>query len=154
MFVALALGQSAWAGLVAYNDFGAPSHRDKSISRIGATLAELKASTGMVLKTGNLIDIATGQAGGVQLKLSINGSPLGQAEIGDDAPAGTDAGGVFANRVNCEGGTPLPVGKVHFIDLSGLDPARYYELVLFASTPAGGAAKSVSFTLWLSLIHI
>jgi len=148
LFVALALGQSAWAGLVAYNDFGAPSHRDKSISRIGATLAELKASTGMVLKTGNLIDIATGQAGGVQLKLSINGSPLGQAEIGDDAPAGTDAGGVFANRVNCEGGTPLPAGKVHFIDLSGLDPARYYELVLFASTPAGGAAKSVSFTLW------
>ncbi|SVB04538.1 uncharacterized protein METZ01_LOCUS157392, partial [marine metagenome] len=148
LLVALALGQSAPAGWVAYNDFGAPSRRDKSISRIGATLAELKASTGMVLKTGNLIDIATGQAGGVQLKLSINGSPLGQAEIGDDAPAGTDAGGVFANWVNCEGGTPLPVGKVHFIDLSGLDPARYYELVLFASTPAGGAAKSVSFTLW------
>jgi len=148
LLVVLSLGQTAWAGWVAYNDFGAPSHRDKSISRIGATLAELKASTGTVLKTGNLIDIATGQAGGVQLKLSINGSPLGQAEIGDDAPAGTDAGGVFANRVNCEGGTPLPVGKVHFIDLSGLDPARYYELVLFASTPAGGAAKSVSFTLW------
>ena len=148
LLVVLSLGQTAWAGWVAYNDFGAPSRRDKSISRIGATLAELKASTGTVLKTGNLIDIATGQAGGVQLKLSINGSPLGQAEIGDDAPAGTDAGGVFANRVNCEGGTPLPVGKVHFIDLSGLDPARYYELVLFASTPAGGAAKSVSFTLW------
>ena len=85
LLVALSLSQTAWAGWVAYNDFGAPSHRDKSISRIGATLAELKASTGMVLKTGNLINIATGKAGGVQLKLSINGSPLGQAEIGDDA---------------------------------------------------------------------
>jgi len=86
LLVVLSLGQTAWAGWVAYNDFGAPSHRDKSISRIGATLAELKASTGTVLKTGNLIDFATGQASGVQLKLSINGSPLGQAEIAPGAP--------------------------------------------------------------------
>jgi len=145
---ALALGQSAWAGWVAYNDFGAPSRRDKSISRIGATLAELKASTGSVVKTGTLIDAATGQAGDVRLKLTVTGSLFGQAEIGGDAPTGTEAGTVFGDRVNCAGGTPLPAGKVHFIDLSGLDPAKHYELVLFASDPAAGAAKPISFTLW------
>ncbi|MED5381595.1 MAG: hypothetical protein VYC47_03415 [Verrucomicrobiota bacterium] len=145
---ALALGQSAWAGWVAYNDFGAPSLRDKSISRIGATLAELKTGNGSVVKTGNLIDVGTGQAESVRLKLTVTGSPFGQAEVGDDAPAGTEAGAVFGDRVNCSGGTSLPVGKVHFIDLSGLDPAKHYELVLFASNPAGSAAKPISFTLW------
>ena len=144
----LALGQPAWAGWVAYNDFGAPSLRDKSISRIGATLAELKTGNGSVVKTGNLIDVGTGQAESVRLKLTVTGSPFGQAEVGDDAPAGTEAGAVFGDRVNCSGGTSLPVGKVHFIDLSGLDPAKHYELVLFASNPAGNTAKPISFTLW------
>ena len=144
----MTLGQSALAGLVAYNDFGAPSRRDKSITRIGATSVELKAGTGSVVKTGNLIDFATGQASGVQLKLTVTGSPLDQAEIGNDVPAGTNAGDVFTNRVNSAGGTPLPASKVHFIDLSGLDPANRYELVLFSSSPGDGEAKPVSFTLW------
>ncbi len=144
----MALGQSALAGLVAYNDFGAPSQRDKSITRIGATSVELKAGTGSVVKTGNLIDFATGQASGVQLKLTVTGSPLDQAEIGNNVPAGTNAGDVFTNRVNSAGGTPLPASKVHFIDLSGLDPANRYELVLFSSSPGDGEAKPVSFTLW------
>ncbi|MDP7049487.1 MAG: hypothetical protein QF721_08550 [Verrucomicrobiota bacterium] len=145
---ALALGQSALAGWVAYNDFGSPSHRDKSITRIGATSAELKAGTGSVLKTGKLIDFATGQSERVQLKLTVTGSPSSQSEVGNDAPATTEAGAVFGDRVNCSGGTSLPTGKVHFIDLSGLDPSRHYELVLFASNPAGGTAKPISFTLW------
>ena len=145
---ALALGQAAWAGLVAYNDFGVPSHRDKSVTLIGATSVELKAGTGTVEKTGKLIDFAIDQASGIQLKITISGSPLDQAQIGGDAPAGTVAGDVFADKVNCSGGTPLPAGKVHFIDLSGLDPAKRYELVLFSSVPAGGEARPVSFTLW------
>jgi len=133
---------------VAYNDFGAPSRRDKSISRIGITSAELKAGTGSVVKTGNLINFDTGQAGRIELKLTVTGSPSDQEGVDDDAPAGTEAGAVFGDRVNCSGGTPLPVSKVHFIDLSGLDPARHYELVLFASNPAGGESKPISFTLW------
>ena len=145
---ALALGQSAWAGWVAYNDFGAPSHRDNSISRIGATSAELKAGTGTVEKTGKLVDFTTDETSGVRLKLTVSGAPLDQAEIGGDAPVGTDAGAVFADKVNAAGGTPLPAGKVHFIDLTGLDPAKRYELVLFSSVPAGGEARPVSFTLW------
>ena len=145
---ALALGQAAWAGVTAYNDFGAPSLRNNSISRIGATLAELKAGNGSVIKTGTLINFTSGQTSGINLKLTVTGSPLGQAEIGADAPAETEAGTVFGEKVNCEGGSPLPAGKVHFIDLSGLDPAKRYELVLFASDAAGGEAKPVSFTLW------
>ena len=145
---ALALGQAAWAGVTAYNDFGAPSLRNNSISRIGATLAELKAGNGSVIKTGTLINFTSGQTSGINLKLTVTGSPLGQAEIGADAPAETEAGTVFREKVNCEGGSPLPAGKVHFIDLSGLDPAKRYELVLFASDAAGGEAKPVSFTLW------
>ncbi len=145
---ALALGQAAWAGVTAYNDFGAPSLRNNSISRIGATLAELKAGNGSVIKTGTLINFTSGQTSGINLKLTVTGSPLGQAEIGADAPAETEAGTVFGEKVNCEGGSPLPAGKVHFIDLSGLDPAKRYELVLFASDEAGGEAKPVSFTLW------
>ncbi len=94
---ALALGQAAWAGLVAYNDFGVPSHRDKSVTLIGATSVELKAGTGTVEKTGKLIDFAIGQASGIQLKITISGSPLDQAQIGGDAPAGTVAGDVFAD---------------------------------------------------------
>ena len=145
---ALPLGQAAWAGVTAYNDFGAPSLRNNSISRIGATLAELKAGNGSVIKTGTLINFTSGQTSGINLKLTVTGSPLGQAEIGADAPAETEAGTVFGEKVNCEGGSPLPAGKVHFIDLSGLDPAKRYELVLFASDAAGGKAKPVSFTLW------
>ena len=145
---ALPLGQAAWAGVTAYNDFGAPSLRNNSISRIGATLAELKAGNGSVIKTGTLINFTSGQTTGINLKLTVTGSPLGQAEIGADAPAETEAGTVFGEKVNCEGGSPLPAGKVHFIDLSGLDPAKRYELVLFASDAAGGKAKPVSFTLW------
>ena len=145
---ALALGQAAWAGVTAYNDFGAPSLRNNSISRIGATLAELKAGNGSVIKTGTLINFTSGQTSGINLKLTVTGSPLGQVEIGSDAPAETEAGTVFGEKVNCEGGSPLPAGKVHFIDLSGLDPAKRYELVLFASDAAGGEAKPVSFTLW------
>ena len=145
---ALPLGQAAWAGVTAYNDFGAPSLRNNSISRIGATLAELKAGNGSVIKTGTLINFTSGQTSGINLKLTVTGSPLGQAEIGADAPAETEAGTVFGEKVNCEGGSPLPAGKVHFIDLSGLDPAKRYELVLFASDAAGGEAKPVSFTLW------
>ena len=145
---ALALGQAAWAGVTAYNDFGAPSLRNNSISRIGATLADLKASNGSVIKTGTLINFTSGQTSGINLKLTVTGSPLGQAEIGADAPAETEAGTVFGEKVNCEGGSPLPAGKVHFIDLSGLDPAKRYELVLFASDAAGGESKPVSFTLW------
>ena len=145
---ALALGQAAWAGVTAYNDFGAPSLRNNSISRIAATLAELKAGNGSVIKTGTLINFTSGQTSGINLKLTVTGSPLGQAEIGADAPAETEAGTVFREKVNCEGGSHLPAGKVHFIDLSGLDPAKRYELVLFASDAAGGEAKPVSFTLW------
>ena len=145
---ALPLGQAAWAGVTAYNDFGAPSLRNNSISRIGATLAELKAGNGSVIKTGTLINFTSGQTSGINLKLTVTGSPLGQVEIGSDAPAETEAGTVFREKVNCEGGSPLPAGKVHFIDLSGLDPAKRYELVLFASDAAGGEAKPVSFTLW------
>ena len=145
---ALALGQSAWAGWVAYNDFGTPSRHDNSVTRIGATSAELKAGSGSVEKTGKLIDFGTDQASGIQLKITISGSPLGQAQISGDAPSGTVAGDVFANKANCTGGTPLPAGKVHFIDLTGLDPAKRYELVLFSTAPAGGEAKPVSFTLW------
>lgn len=145
---ALALGQSAWAGWMAYNDFGTPSRYDNSVTRIGVTSAELKAGSGSVEKTGKLIDFGTEQVSGIQLKITISGSPLGQAQISGDAPAGTVAGDVFANKVNCSGGTPLPAGKVHFIDLTGLDPAKRYELVLFSTAPAGGEAKPVSFTLW------
>ena len=145
---ALPLGQAAWAGVTAYNDFGAPSLRNNSISRIGATLAELKAGNGSVIKTGTLINFTSGQTSGINLKLTVTGSPLGQVEIGSDAPAETEAGTVFGEKVKCEGGSPLPAGKVHFIDLSGLDPAKRYELVLFASDAAGGEAKPVSFTLW------
>ncbi|SVB91607.1 uncharacterized protein METZ01_LOCUS244461, partial [marine metagenome] len=110
---ALALGQAAWAGLVAYNDFGVPSRRDKSVTLIGATSVELKAGTGTVEKTGKLIDFAIDQASGIQLKITISGSPLDQAQIGGDAPAGTVASDVFADKVNCSGGTPLPAGRVH-----------------------------------------
>ena len=145
---ALALGQSAWAGWMAYNDFGTPSRHDNSVTRIGVTSAELKAGSGSVEKTGKLIDFGTDQASGIQLKITISGSPLGQAQISGDAPSGTVAGDVFANKANCTGGTPLPAGKVHFIDLTGLDPAKRYELVLFSTAPAGGEAKPVSFTLW------
>ena len=145
---ALALGQSAWAGWMAYNDFGTPSRHDNSVTRIGVTSAELKAGSGSVEKTGKLIDFGTDQASGIQLKITISGSPLGQAQISGDAPSGTGAGDGFANKANCTGGTPLPAGKVHFIDLTGLDPAKRYELVLFSTAPAGGEAKPVSFTLW------
>jgi hypothetical protein len=145
---ALALGQSAWAGWVAYNDFGTPRRHDNSVTRIGVTSAELKAGSGSVEKTGKLIGFGTDQASGIQLKITISGSPLGQAQISGDAPSGTVAGDVFANKANCAGGTPLPAGKVHFIDLTGLDPAKRYELVLFSTAPAGGEAKPVSFTLW------
>ena len=145
---ALALGQSAWAGWMAYNDFGTPSRHDNSVTRIGVTSAELKAGSGSVEKTGKLIGFGTDQASGIQLKITISGSPLGQAQISGDAPSGTVAGDVFANKANCTGGTPLPAGKVHFIDLTGLDPAKRYELVLFSTAPAGGEARPVSFTLW------
>ena len=144
----LALGQAALAGVTAYNDFGAPTLRNNSITRIGATLAELKAGNGSVIKTGTLINFTSGQATGINLKLTVTGSPLGQAEIGAEAPAETEAGTVFGDKVNCEGGTRLTAGKVHFIDLSGLDPAKRYELVLFASDAANGEAKPLSFTLW------
>ena len=145
---ALALGQSAWAGWMAYNDFGTPSRHDNSVTRIGVTSAELKAGSGTVEKTAKLIDFATDQASGIHLKITISGSPLGQAQISGDAPSGTVAGDVFADKINCSGGTPLPAGRVHFIDLTGLDPAKYYEFVLFSTAPAGGEAKPVSFTLW------
>ncbi len=148
LLIILELGHVAWAGLVTYNDFGTPGRRDPSVSRIGATPAELKAGNGTVEKTGKLIDFADGQTSGVQLKFTLTGSPLGEVEIGDDAPVGTDAGGVFNDRVNCSGGTPLPDGKVHFIDLFGLDPSAYYELILFSSSPGDGDAKPVLFTLW------
>ena len=133
---------------MAYNDFGTPSRYDNSVTRIGVTSAELKAGSGSVEKTGKLIDFVTDQVSGIQLKITISGSPLGQAQISGDAPADTVAGDVFANKVNCSGGTALPAGKVHFIDLTGLDPAKRYELVLFSTAPAGGEAKPVSFTLW------
>jgi hypothetical protein len=133
---------------MAYNDFGTPSRHDNSVTRIGVTSAELKAGSGSVEKTGKLIGFGTDQASGIQLKITISGSPLGQAQISGDAPSGTVAGDVFANKANCTGGTPLPAGKVHFIDLTGLDPAKRYELVLFSTAPAGGEAKPVSFTLW------
>ena len=82
LLIILELGQVAWAGLVTYNDFGTPGRRDPSVSRIGATPAELKAGNGTVEKTGKLIDFADGQASGVQLKFTLTGSPLGQAERG------------------------------------------------------------------------
>ncbi|MED5279694.1 MAG: hypothetical protein VYD86_11270, partial [Verrucomicrobiota bacterium] len=115
---ALALGQAAWAGVTAYNDFGAPSLRNNSISRIGATLAELKAGNGSVIKTGTLINFTSGQTSSINLKLTVTGSPRGQAEIGADAPPETEAGTVFGEKVNSEGGSPHPAGKVQFIDLS------------------------------------
>lgn len=59
---ALALGQSAWAGWMAYNDFGTPNRYDNSVTRIGVTSAELKAGSGFVEKTGKLIDF--GQSSG------------------------------------------------------------------------------------------
>ncbi len=64
-----------------------------------------------------------------QLAFALVLRALGQAEIGGDAPAGTDAGAVFADKVNAAGGTPLPAGKVHFGDLTGLDPAKRLALI-------------------------
>ena len=54
LLVVLSLGQTAWAGWVAYNDFGAPSHRDNSVTRIGVTSAELKA--GAIVSFGQASD--------------------------------------------------------------------------------------------------
>lgn len=143
-----ALGQAAWATTIAYNDFGKPALQHDSISHIGATLAELKTGNGTVINTGPLIDFTTGKATGAQLKLTVSGTPLGQAEIGKDAPPGSAAALFFSGKINCEGGTPLPAGKVHFIDLTGLNPAKRYELVLYTSTPGDSEAKPVSLTLW------
>ena len=144
----LALGQTAWAGVSVYNDFGEPSLQHKSSSRIGATLAELKTSNGTLVKTGTLIDFTNDQATSIQMKLTVSGSLIGQVEIGLDAPEGTDAGKVFEGKINCEGGTSLPEGKVHFIDLSGLAPTKKYELVLFSSMPEKAGAKPLLHTLW------
>ena len=74
---------------MAYNDFGTPSRYDNSVTRIGVTSAELKAGSGSVEKTGKLIDFGTDQVSGIQLKITISGSPLGQAQISGDAPADT-----------------------------------------------------------------
>lgn len=51
---ALALGQSAWAGWMAYNDFGTPSRHDNSVTRIGVTSAELRA--GAIVSFGQASD--------------------------------------------------------------------------------------------------
>ena len=147
-FSILALGQAAWAGVTAYNDFGKPSLQNQPVSHIGVTSVELKSGNGTVVKTGELIDYTNGQLTDINMKLSVSGAPLGQTEIGRDAPKGTVAGDVFAGKVNCEGGTPLPAGKVHFIDLTGLDPTKRYELAVFASIPTETRATPVVFTLW------
>ena len=143
-----AIGQSASSGMTTYNDFGKPSLKNNLTSQVGCTLAELKNSDGTIVKTGTLFDINSNQITDITIKLTVTGSPLSQAEIGGDAPSGTEASKVFKGKINCEGGTPLPAGKVHFIDLQGLNPAKLYELVLFSSVPIGNEPKPVSHTLW------
>ena len=146
--VYLLIGQTHFADFIAYNDFGAPRYRNNSVSRVGATAIEIKNSEGNVVKVDKLIDSATKKSSSVELKLTINGQLNGQLQIGDDVPDNTDAGQVFGGSVNCQGGTPLPVGKVHFIDISGLNPETLYELVLYSSISNEAEAKPISFTLW------
>ena len=59
LLIILELGQAAWAGLVTYNDFGTPGRRDPSVSKIGATPAELKAGNGTVEKPANSSTLPT-----------------------------------------------------------------------------------------------
>ncbi|MDP6891715.1 MAG: hypothetical protein QF731_00935 [Verrucomicrobiota bacterium] len=142
------IGQTLCADFVAYNDFGAPRDRNDFTSRIGITSIELKNDTGSVVKTDKLIDSDTEKTSDVHLKLTVNGASIGQSQIGSDAPEGTDAGEVFGGSVNCQGGTPLPAGKVHFVDISGLDSEKLYELVLYSNASGGSGAKPILFTLW------
>jgi len=142
------ISQTLCADFIAYNDFGAPRDRNDFTSRIGITSIELKNDSGSVVKTDKLIDSDTKKTSDVHLKLTVNGTSIGQSQIGSDAPENTDAGEVFGGSVNCQGGTPLPAGKVHFVDISGLDSEKLYELVLYSNTSGGSGAKPILFTLW------
>ena len=146
--VIFVLSQTLYANFIAYNDFGAPSDRNDSTSRIGVTSIELKGSAGSVVKTDKIIDFSSKKTSNVHLKLTVNGTSIGQSQIGSDAHKNTDAGEVFGEIVNCQGGTPLPAGKVHFVDISNLDSEKLYEIVLYSSTSNDGGVKPVLFTLW------
>ena len=142
------ISQTLCAGFITYNDFGSPRDRNNFTSRIGITSIELKSDTGSVVKADKLIDSVTKKTSNVNLQLTVNGTSSGQSQIGSDAPDNTDAGKVFGGIVNCQGGTPLPAGKVHFVDISGLDSGKLYELVLYSSTSGGSGSKPILFTLW------
>jgi len=109
---AFALGQSAWAGWVAYNDFGTPSRHDNSVTRIGATSTELKAGSGSVEKTGkgsgmgsfalladnSIVHGPADRSGGVLTEASLSGDKV--ASHTDALDMIVDSGTIFMLTAN------------------------------------------------------
>ncbi len=146
--LAVALGTTASADFVAYNDlaaldavgtfdwgadYDAPGLPDSS----NITKYTADAGGHFLTSTGLLKDFATGLDTGVTLTYtggSYNGSSNGgnPSKSGPAPPVGSDAYNVFNGKINTIGNTSYvnADGVDEFLTFTGLDPTKLYEVVL------------------------
>ena len=83
--------------------------------------------------SGDLVDASTGLATGVSMSVSGgSNNGAGHADDGRDAVAGSDAHAVFDGFVSTRGTPTYQTSSDFVVTLSGLEPARVYDVVFNA----------------------
>jgi len=103
--------------------------------------------------SGRLKNQANGANTGVALGLSVNGRPLSAVTTPGFVPpapeTGSPAYNAFPIRLESAGFTTLYPGQTNYLDVTGLDPQKVYEIVLYSDRGTGDRATGnrLSYTI-------
>jgi len=104
--------------------------------------------------SGQLKDYSTGTNTSVVLSLSVSGRPLSaQTPMGLVPPGpetGSSAYNAFPVNLDTAGATILYAGQTNYLDLSGLDPQKDYEVVLYSNRGTGDRSTGDLLTCTIS----
>lgn len=106
------------------------------------------------LTSGRLKDQANGSNTSVTLALSVNGRPLSAVTPVGTAPLGPETGSpaynAFPIGLDSAGQTILYAGQTNTLDLTGLDPQKIYEIILYSDRGTGDRSTGDLLTYTIS----
>lgn len=106
------------------------------------------------VSSGPLKNQTNGLNTGVNLAFSLNGRPLGALATATAVPAGPETGSqafnAFPINLDSAGYTALYAGQTNFLDFTGLDPLKDYEIVLYSDRGTGDRSTGELLTYTIS----
>ncbi|HNQ74487.1 MAG TPA: hypothetical protein PKN95_12890 [Verrucomicrobiota bacterium] len=106
------------------------------------------------VSTGTLLNVTNGQPTGVTMTFSVKGRPLTARAPTSSVPPGPETGNAafdaFPIDLGPAGATTLYAGETNFLDFTGLDPLKNYEIVLYSDRGTGDRSTGNLLTYTLS----